>query len=598
MIRISYLLTGLLCLLLSLPAIGQGVLQQKVSLSIKNASLQSALQELENQYGLQFSYLNNDLPPQAAISLTVKELRLEEVLDSLLASTSLGYTERRGQIIISKNLPKKEALPPGQGPVKEVQQPVQAPAQVPNEIEEESQPQQVPPAQEAPTLTAEVLRPEQEGQVYEPLAPPAGLYASIDRAIFSRLQTGVENEKKPFHWGLVYPLSNHGTEAGRYVNRLSLHLLVGYSAGLEGFEASGIGNIENDYVQGAQFSGYFNVVKHGVRGFQGSGFFNFAGDSLSGVQAGGFANFTRRHVHGAQLGGFGNVAGSMRGWQVAGFGNLAESVSGAQLSGFGGIASHVQGAQLSGFGSLASTVNGAQISGFGSLAKGVQGLQASGFGNIAQRVGGTQLAGFGNVAAEVDGLQASGFFNAAGRVKGVQLGFLNFADTVDGVSIGFLSLVRRGYHHPEVWTAEDFEANIAVKLGVRRFYNIFAASSDLQGERWALGYGIGSHWPLGARLYLNTDIISAHVVENSFSEGWPRDMELNLLNKFRLLAGWQFARHFSLFAGPTYAVMVSQHRNETGIIGSGLARNPFYNKTFDGRTNVQMWVGFNAGIRF
>ncbi|WP_224995317.1 secretin and TonB N-terminal domain-containing protein [Cesiribacter sp. SM1] len=589
---------GWLFLCLSLPVFAQ-VLQKKISISFKDVSLQTALEEIHTQHGIQFSYFNNDLPATPKVKLQLKNAPLDEVLERLLASTNLGYREHNGRIIISKNLPKKQAsavpvAAPAAPEVNEVKQEAPEPKEDDEEEEEEEEeaPAESAPAQgsqpeEPAKVPAVAPRPEYTDESPSPnvVEPPSGLlYASVDRAIFSKIETESDPEINPVHVGLVYPLSNLGVNSRQYVNRLSLHLLIGYSAGLEGVEASSIGNIENNYVQGAQFAGIFNVVNHSVRGVQASGFTNFSGDSLRGGQFGGFSNFTRNYMYGVQAGGFGNLAGSIYGLQAGGFGNITGDLEGAQLGGFGNIAADVEGLQAAGFGNIADSVG--------------RGAQFGGFGNIAGSIKGVQAAGFGNIAGRVEGVQMAGFLNAASYVKGVQLGFINIADSMNGIPIGFLSIVKNGHRSLELWTADDFEANLAFKTGVERFYNIFAAGGQVQDpNRWGFGYGIGAQWRLSNRFRLNTDAISYHVFESGIDEGWDWEWELNQLSKFRLLAGWQFARHFSIFAGPTYNVMVSQVENEEGVIGSQLPSYSFYDET-RGSTNVKMWIGFNAGVRF
>lgn len=579
------LLTGFVCLLLCLQ-LGAQDLQQKVNLSLKGASLQVALEELHKRYGVQFSYINNDLPAAPTINLQLRNVTLQEALNRLLAPANLGYTTHKGRVIISKSLPKKAPEAPAPLPQQQaapVEKKREPSAQTTDtEPREAPEPEVLP--QIAPVREGIIERAQDEPAMqYKPPSP--NLYATLDRAVFSKIASAPVESTKPYHIGLIYPLSNHGTAAGKYVNRLSLHLLVGYAAGLEGLEASAIGNIEHDYVQGAQFAGVFNVVKGDARGLQASGFVNLVGGKVRGIQFAGFSNFSRHDVQGGQFGGFGNLAAHIHGAQFAGFGNISGGVEGAQFGGFGNIASKVQGAQFAGFGNLVDSLDGVG--------------QFAGFGNIANSVKGVQAAGFGNLTQKVEGVQMAGFLNVAGSVKGVQLGILNIADTVDGVPIGLLSLVRKGYRSAELWTGEDFRANMAFKIGVERFYNIFAIGSQLGGaDRWGLGYGFGSLWRLSNRLRLNTDVMSINVFEERISESWRQGQELNLLNKFRLLGGWQFARYFSLFAGPTFNVLVSRYQNEDGTLGSRLVEKTFYDKTSTGGTNVKMWVGFNAGVRF
>jgi len=241
--------------------------------------------------------------------------------------------------------------------------------------------------------------------------------------------------------------------------------------------------------------------------------------------------------------------------------------------------------------------------------------QFAGFVNYAHGVKGAQMAGFANVAiGDVNGFQGSAFLNVARNVKGVQLAFLNLADSIDGVPIGFLSIVRKnGYRVLEVWGSESLQANIAFKTGVKEFYNIFAFGTQFQGDefRWAAGYGIGTHLYSGRVFSMNVDLLAHHVWEEGdiFStentvqnNGTTRvyHSDLNILSALKLGFNFQLANHLGIFVAPTFNVMVSEVVNtETGEIGSNLPPSwTFYDKTFDNRTNVKMWPGFNAGLRF
>jgi len=335
-------------------------------------------------------------------------------------------------------------------------------------------------------------------------------------------------EIRPFHAGFIYPLSTNGNRANEYVNKLSLHALVGTAAGSQGVEFAGFGNIDKKYVRGFQFAGFFNLVGNPAK-------LTASSDSVA-----------------KRL--------SLQGGQFAGFLNVANGDS--------------------------------------------KGAQFAGFLNSTKNITGVQGAGFLNVAKDVHGVQMAGFLNKAKKVKGAQLGIINIADTVDGVAVGVLSIVKKGgYRHAEFYAADDFNANFTYKIGVPRFYTMLALGAELDDKkRWGYGAGFGSEWKLYKSLRLNTDIISYYVVEDSyenFPDGLFEDYEVNLLNKFRLLGTLQLGRHFALFGGPTFNVMVSQYQEPgEAEVGSTLPKNTFYNKTgFDG-TNVKMGIGFNAGIRF
>jgi len=353
-------------------------------------------------------------------------------------------------------------------------------------------------------------------------------------------------------------------------------MLVGYAAGLDGVEASGFGNIENDFVNGAQFAGFFNLVKNEVTGVQAAGFVNLNGGTLDGGQFAGFLNMNLDSLQGVQGAGFLNVStGYTRGVQAAGFANIA---------------------------TRNADEDALQASGFTNIALGhLRGGQFTGFGNYAHDVDGVQIAGFTNIATgDVRGFQGSGFINVARNVKGVQLSVLNVADSIDGIPIGFLSIVRKnGYRALEVWGGETMHANAALKIGVRKFYNIFSFGSQFADTdfRYGLGYGVGHITALSSTVDLSIDLLAQQIYEED-NRMFSDNQELNLLNTFRLGFAKQFSQHFGIFVAPTFNMLVSELPNNDGSIGSNLAPYTLFDETINNRTNVQMWAGFYVGLQF
>ena len=603
------------------------ILNQKVSIRYQETSIAEILTDLQQQYGIRFSYINNEIPEEVRVSVQLEEQPLYIALDEVLKNTSLGYQVISGQVIVKKGLQKakKETVSP---PAKskpatqatttstipaakastedtevetihaepsDASAPATATVSVAGDAaaiqplpRQEELPVSTQPRQETlPEVQAE--RPVQEAQLGQQDAKPVHENPGIQEKIrdgAQKLGVGLQNifrklpgededdyERKTFHLGIIYPLSTNGADAGRYVNELSFHWMVGYAAGLDGVEFSGFGNIENDFVHGVQGAGFFNLVRNEVDGAQFAGFMNLNGDYMKGVQFAGFLNTT---------------AGDLNGVQGSGFMNIA--------------AGYTEGAQLAGFMNFAGAdANVFQGSGFANITAGdMQGVQMSGFLNYSGDVN-VQLSGFANVASgDVKGVQAAGFVNVADNVQGLQLGVLNLADSVSGVPIGLLSIVRKnGFRQLEVWGGATMQANAAFKIGVDKFYNIFAIGSQFASEdfRWGLGYGAGTQIGISSRDFLNVELISHQIREDN--DRWYAVDELNLLNTFRLAYAHQFSEHFSLFVAPTFNVMVSNRQNNSdGSIGSGIAPWTVFDETYDNRTNVQMWPGFHAGIRF
>ncbi len=530
-----FFIMALLCLVFSTCPAQTQPLKTKISLKVNNATLPQVLQKIQQQYAIRFSYLNNDLPVKNRISAEVKEKSLAEVLDVLLANTNVGYLEKNGQVIIKKGLPKSlpkastlNKLPPPVSGSQTKPIPKTTPATVENkpEASQEKAPEKVEPTTST-NITEEPSTSVADTSSVRNLADSNMVPVSRNRvkpAVFDEDSL----EIKPYHFGIIYPLSTNGTRANEYVNQISAHLLVGTAAGLQGVEFAGVGNIEKKYVRGFQFSGYFNIIGNRAK-------LTPPTDSV-----------VNRY--------------SLQGGQFAGFLNIASGNS--------------------------------------------KGAQFAGFLNVTRNLTGAQGAGFMNIARDVKGIQMAGFMNKARYVKGTQLGFINISDSINGVPVGFLNFVKHGgYRHAEFYAADDFNANFTYKIGVPKLYTLFALGAELDDKkRWGYGAGFGSEWTLYKRLHLNTDLMSYYVIEKSyenFPDGLFEDYELNLLNKFRLLGTLQLAKHLALFGGPTFNVMVSQYQ-ETGEaeVGSTLPQHTFYNQTsFDG-TNVKMWIGFNAGIRF
>ncbi|WP_299460655.1 hypothetical protein [uncultured Microscilla sp.] len=377
--------------------------------------------------------------------------------------------------------------------------------------------------------------------------------------------------------GFVYPLSTNGVDAHKYSNKLSINALIGSAAALDGLEFAGFGNIEKDYVKGAQFAGFFNTAGSHVQGLQAAGFFNNAGGALAGAQLAGFFNLAgvtnrsaSRLAHKPTM----NI-------QAAGFGNLN----------FNGSLNF----QAAGFFNIGRQIDGFQGAGFLNISKEVNGFQASGFVGVCEKIHGAQISGFMNVADQVEGLQMAGLLNIAHKVKGSQIGFINIADSLThGVPIGFLSIIKNGYRKFEIWGSESLHSNIGYKIGVRKFYNIFAVGAQFLPDkfRWGLGYGIGTIRNINAKSNFNFEAMVYHINENKF---WEEN--LRVLNQVKFLYGREFSNGMSLQIGPTFNILVSQDTPESNVLASELPPYHFFDSTING-INLKLWGGLHLGLRF
>ncbi|MGN6509071.1 MAG: hypothetical protein ACTHLD_06380, partial [Chitinophaga sp.] len=412
---------------------------------------------------------------------------------------------------------------------------------------------------------------------------------------------------KPVQSSILPSVGSHGKMAGQVVNKFSLNILGGYSAGTDGVEIAGGFNINKKDAQYVQVAGIFNMV----------------GGNVTGAQVGGIFNHNLKNVKGAQVGGIGNYSeGSMRGLQVGGIYNLmGDSVSGVQIGGiYNGSKGNVHGMQIAGIANMAKgSAQGGQIAGITNLYRGsVNGVQISGIANvnidtaagmqiagISNFVGddarGVQLSGITNITGhDFNGLQFAALYNHTGGIlqgvqigllgnysrvfrRGVQFGLVNVTDSSGGAGIGLVNIVRKnGYYKLSLFTSDLLPVNLSFKSGRKQFYSILYAGV---GDRLhSFGLGIGREFSLrDRRLAITTDLLQ----QNLFDRSWK-----NMGQAYRFIPQLHFkaAKWFSVQAGPVLSF--AEYKE-------GLADHPWkgYPSIASGST-VSGWLGWQAGISF
>ncbi len=299
----------------------------------------------------------------------------------------------------------------------------------------------------------------------------------------------------PYQASLLPGLSSHGMFSSQVVNKASLNLLGGYTAGVDGAEVAGLFNISKNNVQYVQLAGLANLVGGSVRGFQAGGLVNSVLDSLVGFQAAGIVN---------------DVRSGTEGWQTA------------------GIFNHVR-----------RDLNGLQVAGIGNLVSGnTRGVQTAGIGNVA--------------AKEMKGIQIGGIFNYAKEMKGLQIGLVNVADTSSGFSIGLINWVNKGYHKLSLSSTDVFGTQLAVKTGTAKFYTmlIMSGSYGVNDRVYSAGYGTGHEFIFSKRLSASAELSS----QGLYLGNWDYP---NILNKGQLNMQFKLAKGLNLFAGPSYSLYYS-----------------------------------------
>lgn len=563
-------------------------LARKVSFSYNRLALKNVLDDISADHDVYFVYSPDYIPITQPITIAVSNVALSEALDKLFDPLPIAYKPIGGQIVlrpVEKNPPPRitnKTIP------KEVEQnsPLYRDPRMEEIIAERKRlwaensptiskrptPQQIPggargkkvedmKATRFDPLVIDTSTFVEEEVASVPLQPLDS--ATVDSTSRARV---ADNPKKDLprlaQISLLPFLGSNFVESARTTNRVSVNLLWGHNGGVEGMEIGGIVNSIRNDVHGIQIAGLGNTVGDDVYGTQAAGLFNIAGDTLIGVQGSGLFNI---------LGGGFAVQG-------AGLFNIARR-------GFGGV----------------------QVAGLFNVAgKNSRAVQLGGLFNISGGKSSLQLSPLFNIARQANNGQVSALFNVARKVKGVQISLINVADTVQGVTIGLLNLVRNGYNRVELSASESFYGNLAFKIGVKPFYNIFYlgarineaqdpgtnAEASIKELTWGLGYGIGTAFHLGKRTLSNLELITIKVNER---EGWTRP--LHQLNQARLLFDWRIGKRMSLYMGPTANLLVSSRKDpELGLGGSELVGKLLYDK-LDVNKRTQGWVGFNAGIR-
>lgn len=366
----------------------------------------------------------------------------------------------------------------------------------------------------------------------------------------------------PYQASLTPGLGTHGRMSGQVVNKVSLNVAGGYTAGVNGVEIAGGFNISKENVRYVQLAGAFNVVSGHVNGVQVAGFSNNVLDSLHGVQISGFSGMVRKHVDGAQISGFLSRAG-------------------------GGIA----GVQITGaFGLIRNGGHGAQISGGYNQVRGIfEGVQIAGAANNARdSVRATQISGGLNMARNIKGVQLAPF-NYAKIMRGVQVGIINIADSSSGASIGLINIVRKSTSNISVYGTDITPLNVAWKMGTHRFYSILMAGTGFNGNKEikTFGAGFGREFFPFKKAGFFVEILN----QNIYRGDWNA---MPSLYRLQIAATYKLSKHFLLFGGPSYSIY-----DHDGVeTGKGYKQFPpsGYPKIDFGSKKVSSWIGWQVGI--
>jgi hypothetical protein len=336
----------------------------------------------------------------------------------------------------------------------------------------------------------------------------------------------------PFQASFTPGLSSHGIMSSQVINKFSLNVLGGYTAGTDGFEIAGL----------------FNITKGDVKKMQFAGLFNQVGGSVNGIQVAGLLN---------------DVRGKKKGFQAAGlFNNVRKEAEGFQIAGICNLSS-----------------------------KNMKGLQTGGIANITvENFDGVQIGGIGNfVSNTVKGVQIAGIFNYAKKMNGFQLGLINVADTSSGYSLGLLNFSKNGYHKISVYANETVNTNVSIKTGNDKLYTVLFAGINISDQEkiYTAGIGLGHDFFINKRLAIGLEITGQQL----YLGNWDSS---NLLSRVQSNLQFQLFKGIAIFGGPAYAVYSGDA--PAGSSAPGYKQNvvPSHHTSFGNTTKG--WLGFNAGI--
>ncbi|PST83561.1 hypothetical protein C7T94_13540 [Pedobacter yulinensis] len=329
-----------------------------------------------------------------------------------------------------------------------------------------------------------------------------GRFFTSSRQRVQNLNLGKLFAYSPYQLSFVPGLSTHGMYNSQVINRVSLNIIGGYTAG----------------VSGAELAGAFNINRADVDGFQAAGLFNISGRNLNGAQIGGAFNAVAGKINGTQATGLLNRSGSLgTGAQIAGFANITGESKGLQVAAFGNYAAREAGLQLSGFGNRAGSGAGGQLGGLVNIARGTSGWQASAFMNIAKKVKGFQFAGL-----------------------------INVADSSD-YPVGFVNFIKNGSKSISVGLDEASFFSMAFRSGGRVLYGLLAVGyRPEKPSRYGLEVGFGGH--LLKRKHFALD---AEISNRTFTDF---DQHNASLLSVRALPAIHITRNLRLFAGPSLSL--------------------------------------------
>jgi len=592
MIRFETFLFSVLFTCLALVAHGQQILEKKVTIEVKHKKISYVLKMAEEQGHFYFSYNNKIINEDSIVSISIKNKSIQYLLNALLGD-GFQYIESNNHLIIQPLVANNYTYVSGYvidvntgepvsfATVFEQRQLVSTMTDDKGffklQLKEKNAQTAISISKLSYKDTAISIAANNTSDIKISIQPKpyeldsvvisgvernriAKAFISSKQAMNS-LNLGDFFTKQPVQVSLTPGLGTHGSMSSQVINKFSLNLLGGYTAGVDGFE----------------FGTLFNIVKGDVGYVQIGGLFNVVGGEIKGVQIGGLYNSGLRNMQGFQATAVANI--------------VMKDVVGVQVAGIYNLTSNVKGLQASGVGSVnTQNTQGAMISGTFNVSKNMTGFQAAGNVNVnTGKVEGVQIAGNINVCRkEMKGAQISSLLNYAGKLKGVQIAFMNIADSSDGYTIGIVNFVVHGYHKISVSSNEWQPLNIAYKSGNAKLYSILMAGTQLDDHQkaYSFGYGMGSDRHIGKGYYINPELSEQFVYNGNRNNQ-------NLLSRFQLHLKYRLGKYADIYAGPAISLLYTKQTSSTEGYKTDLSNGY---PSFKINDNLKGWIGWSIGL--
>jgi hypothetical protein len=350
-------------------AFAQSLLEKSISVNATNQKLSNVLAQISKQGGFQFSYSGKNFPKDSLVSFTASNQMVSKMLSQLL-SNKYEFEERRNYIIITPALQRLSFIntdvtsDDNNYSISGIVVNEKTKGRLMNTSVYEKE-------QLVSTITDEhgYFKLKLKSNSLDQVRITASKYAYRDTSL-SFLNTVVISNRnrarlfqhngrdveatalgkffttaaqriqsiniqdffanRPYQVSITPGLSSHGALSSQVVNKFSLNLAGGYTAGVDGLEIGGLFNINKRDTRYLQFAGVFNLVGGTVTGLQLAGVSNQTLDTVKGAQIAGFINTAEGQVSGLQLATLNNRTHKLKGVQI-GLVNIADTSKGLSL---------------------------------------------------------------------------------------------------------------------------------------------------------------------------------------------------------------------------------------------------------------------------